>query len=66
MPIRLSKADKEVMAAKICDSHSDRKRKRRDLEKKWADIDRQLEMIPETKVIKTTNILINVKSINDN
>jgi len=52
MPTRLSKDDKEVMAEKICDTHATRKRKRRDMEKQWADIDRQLAMIPPIEVAK--------------
>jgi len=52
MPKRFTKDDKEVIVEKICDSHSDRKRKRRYLEKQWAEIDRQLEMTPSKKVQK--------------
>ena len=50
--MRFTKSDKDVMADKICSDHADRKRKRRDLEKQWAEIDRQLAMDPPRKVMK--------------
>lgn len=44
--MRFSKSDKDVIADKICDVHSRRKEKRKPLERQWAEIDRQLAMIP--------------------
>ena len=52
MPIRLTKDDKDVMAEMICDTLSQRKKKRHHLEAHWRDIDRQLAMEPSIKVLK--------------
>jgi hypothetical protein len=52
MPKRFLADDKAVIAEKICDVHSKRKRKRRLLEKQWAEIDRQLAMDPDITVRK--------------
>lgn len=49
---RFTKADKDVISEKICDTHSKRKRDRSYLERQWAEIDRQLAMEPAANVKK--------------
>lgn len=49
---RFTKADKDVISEKICDTHSKRKRDRTYLERQWAEIDRQLAMEPAPNVKK--------------
>lgn len=44
---KFGKKDLNALADQICDDHASRKRKRKDLEKQWIDIDRQLAMTPD-------------------
>jgi hypothetical protein len=44
---KIQKKDWDHLADYICDTHSTRKNNRKDLEKQWADIDRQIEMRPD-------------------
>ena len=48
MPKRVSSRDFTAIAEQISDDHKSRKTARSDLEKQWADIDRQVEMRPDT------------------
>jgi len=49
---RFTKNDKIVIAEKICDTHSKRKRDRGHLEKQWEEIDRQVAMEPGFDIMK--------------
>lgn len=45
---RITSRDFELVAERICDDYRQRKRERKDLEKHWTDIDRQIAMDPDT------------------
>jgi len=49
---RFTRNDKDVIAEKICDVHSKRKRDRGHLERQWAEIDRQIAMEPGFNILK--------------
>lgn len=46
---KVDKRDFDRMSEMVCDTHSTRKNKRKDLEKDWKDIDRQIAMTPDRK-----------------
>lgn len=46
---KVDKRDFDKMSEMVCDTHSTRKNKRKDLEKDWCEIDRQISMKPDKK-----------------
>ena len=46
---RFDKRDFDFIAEYVISEHQDRKGRRRDQEKHWKEVDRQLEMTPDTQ-----------------